>query len=227
MTNLSEDMNLQLVLGHDENGSTEGEVYDIVDGQIVLAQNPDQCIDSASEIQLREIVNNLQAKNAKLDEKIRENMNSYSTEVMKNVRYSNDTVVKHTSQYEKSIKDTEIIMDTLKQADVKHNKLSSLKASGKKMNFHEYSILTSKSTNEALITQLLAEDKNVNYSFEEDLLNEKTSTKITEPEVDQTDKKKLLAKLKAIDNGDKVVETTPIIADMQQAKSDLMKELFG
>lgn len=180
-------------------------------------------LESSSEVQLKEIVNSWHKKNSKTDDKLLEEIEKCASEVIPTVQHINDVVDTHAQNYKKSIEGTDIIIQALTENDAKNDMLKNLQVSGDKMTFYDYTV-TSQKNGMHMLSQFLKNDSQTKaYSFEEDLLSESTgSLSITEPEVQQDDKKKLLATLKAIDNGDNLV-----ITDVKKPKCDVMKELFG
>lgn len=180
--------------------------------------------ESNSEDQLKEMVNIWQKKNSKMEEELDKDVKKYASEIIADVKESNNAIDQHTIKYRKSLETTDILIDSLKETDLKHAKLNSLKNSETAMTFYDYTFLKNKGANDDLVNQMLTADQNFNYSFEENLLIENTSKmSITEPNVNKIDKQTLLAQLKAIDNGEEKV----VVSDLDRAKSDLMKHLFG
>lgn len=180
--------------------------------------------ESNSEDQLKEMVNIWQKKNSKMEEELSKDVKKYASEIITEVNESNNATDQHTMNYRKTLETTDILIESLKETDRKHAKLNSLKNSETAMTFYDYTFLKNKGANDDLVSQMLTPDQNFNYSFEENLLIENTSKmSITESDVSKIDKQTLLAQLKAIDNG----EEKAVVSDLDRAKCDLMKHLFG
>lgn len=179
----------------------------------------------SSELQLKSMVSNL-TKKSSTEDPIKERLNDYCTEIITQAESCNKKVDRHILDYQKTTKETEALMSALQENDEISKKFSHISVDDKLMVFDYSDYYKLKDKNSNHISKV--SDKSSCSSLEE--LSNTSLTRTSRPsransnksEVDDTDKEKLLAKLRAIDNGESVEITNP-----KKTKQDLLKELFG
>lgn len=234
-----------------EGSETSGSVTDLENTQILSTdvKNMKEQINSeslSSKDQLKKIVNNLQKKSTKSDF-IDSSLNEIQEDLISEIESCNKNVDQHILDYENSTKETEQILAALNENDEISKKFSQLNISDDHTKILDFTDLfktkdknmnhlTKKFESSRSIISNTDSPKNTHRSYinknnevykqsrrgSSSSVESFRSNNNNKSEVEDHEKEKLLAKLRAIDNGENV-EVTPI----KKSKQDLLKELFG
>lgn len=171
---------------------------------------------ATSELQLKKVVNSWQKKKPDT-ENLDDPVKDYANDMIETAQFTNKLVNKHVIDYEKSVKETQSLLSTLRENDEISTKLSGL-ALAEKMGAFDYAeFLKDKNSNNVGFKQKNGSetaDSEEGFSVSKAIRNRS--------DVDNECKEKLLAKLRAIDNGENIEYT-----NVKKSKQDLLKELFG
>jgi hypothetical protein len=141
-------------------------------------------------------------------------LGDYCLKAIDSVKNYNEVIETHKENLEHVKEDTDKIVETFKDAESMELKL-------KRTHLMSFDPNDLTEDNLDFVSQILKEEAEFQAKYQES--NKNGNVKKKEPTVGPNDKKKLLATLRAIDNGDSIDS----FESGSQKKSQLMKELFG
>lgn len=215
-----------IINSNDSSGSSSSIIQENGDDNYIheLTKNKDKKKSAklSSEDQLKSMVDKLQKKSL-TDDIFDENLDDICADIITEAEICNKSVDKHILDFQKSTKGSETLLSVLKENDEISKKFSHISLSDDKLTVFDYTdFFKLKDKNSNLISKI--NDKSSCSGLEEigTKLSRKTFSGSHRSEVDESDKEKLLAKLRAIDKGENIE-----ITNVKKSKQDLIKELFG